>query len=180
MPHRFMRAVESLVAHGLREMSVEGASLEHVLREVALMGALVGSGVDPTEAIRQVESIEPQLLRTHPGERIEPYYPGHYGTGTTGAADTAGITGIPGIGTMGLPEPFGTGKAPFGKGVDMGGFPTIYGKGIGMGGISPYGKGKAGLTPYGKGAITPYSKGMGGVTPFGKGMGTSPFTSPWG
>lgn len=158
MPHRYLRAVEALVAHGVREMSVEGASLEHTLREVALMAALVGAGANPTTAIRQVEAIEPELLRMHPGEAIEGFHtgaiPGAFGKGATPYGKGAGIPGATGVpGTM--PGAYGKGAMPYGKTI---GAPGAYGKGtmpygktLGQGvGVGAYGKGTtpATATPY--------------------------------
>lgn len=168
MPHRFLRAVEPVVAHGLREMSVEGANLEHTLLEVALMSALVGSGVAPTQAIRRVEAEEAELLRTHPGEAVEPYH--------------AGAAGV-GVGQFGKGvQPLGKGAQPWGKGAQ----PWAKDMQTWGAGMQPWGKGMqpwgAGKQPWGQGAmpygetITPYGKGAGMGT-FGKGMGMTPSTT---
>lgn len=120
MPHRFVRAVAPVVTHGLREMSVEGASLEHTLLQAALMGALIGTGVSPTQAVRQVEAAEAQLIGMHRGEIVEPaFHPGYAGAG-------AGMYG----------KPYGKGKMPYGQTI------SPYGAGAGFG---TYGKG---TTPY--------------------------------
>ncbi len=146
MPHRYIRAVEPVVQHGLREMSLEGASLEHVIREVALMGALVGAGSTATEAIRQVEAIERELIGPSPA--------GEYLGAGAGAVPGAGMygkgKGMPGV------DMYGKGKGMpgvdmYGKGKGMPGA-GMYGKGKGMPGAGMYGKGK-GASPYGTGGV---------------------------
>lgn len=122
MPHWLMRAVEPIVAHGLREMRMEGANREHILREVALMSALVGTGMPAAQAIRLVEALEPQLLGMPRGEAREPEHAGYgypemggFGKGFPGM-------GFPGMGFpgMGYPGMGGWGKDGFGKGMMMG------------------------------------------------------------
>ncbi|MFZ5827565.1 MAG: hypothetical protein ACOY94_24955 [Bacillota bacterium] len=132
----------------MREMSVEGANLEHTLREVALMAALVGSGVSPTQAIRRVEVEEAQLLRGHPGEAVEPYHTGAFGAGQ-------------------LMQPWGKGTQPWGAGMQPWGA-CMQPWGAGM---QPSGKG---AMPYGP-TLTPYQKDTGFGT-YGKGMGMTPTT----
>ena len=110
MPQWLMRAVEPIVAHGLREMRTEGADREHILREVALMSALVGSGMPAAQAIRLVEAMEPQLLGMPRGETREPEHAGYgqypdmggYGKGFPGM-------GFPGMGFPGMGGPPGGG-----------------------------------------------------------------------
>jgi hypothetical protein len=100
---RLLQSVEPVVRHGLREVQ-GGAPIQHALREIALMAALIGSGVPPAEAIRRVESGERGLIGFPPGG--EPWergqYPGH---------------GYPGPG-MGTRPPMGTG--PWGPGAGPG------------------------------------------------------------
>lgn len=76
MPYRFMRSVEPIVRHGLRELRL-GLPIDHVLREVTLMGALVGTGESPRRAIRTVERLEPRLLGLARGEAGEWYHRGY-------------------------------------------------------------------------------------------------------
>ncbi|HEY8347194.1 MAG TPA: hypothetical protein VIL07_07945 [Symbiobacteriaceae bacterium] len=73
MPHQFRQKVEPIVRHGLRELRA-GAPVDHVLREVALMAALVGTGLSASEAIRAVERAEPQLLGLPRGEEWEGWH----------------------------------------------------------------------------------------------------------
>ena len=70
MPHRYVRAIDPIVQHGIRELR-EGATVGHTLTEVALMGALVGAGATPTQAVRQVEQMERQLIGMGAWERAE-------------------------------------------------------------------------------------------------------------
>ena len=127
MPHWLMRAVEPIVAHGLREMRMEGANREHILREVALMSALVGTGMPAAQAIRLVEALEPQLLGMPRGEAREPEHAGYgypemggFGKGFPGMGFPG--MGFPGMGYpgMGYPGMGGWGKDGFGKGMMIG------------------------------------------------------------
>lgn len=138
LPFRYAQAVEPIVRHGLREGSVPGANLTHVLREVAIMGALVGAGLPAQEAIRQVEAVERQLLGWQPGEVVE-----------YGPMGGAGYMKPPGMGFgkqpgMGKPPGMGFGKPPGmmpgmgGKGGKMPGMmPGMGGKGSKMPGMMP-------------------------------------------
>lgn len=75
----WMRRIEPIVRHGLREIE-GGAAVEHTLREVALMGVLVGRGVPPAEAIRRVERREGPEAGLMPGESWERmHHPGMHG-----------------------------------------------------------------------------------------------------
>jgi len=112
MPYWLMRAVEPIVAHGLREFRTEGANREHILREVALMGALVGTGMPAAQAIRLVEAMEPQLLGMPRGETQEPDHAGYPDMGGWGKGFP--WMGFPG---MGFPGMGGWGKDGFGKGM---------------------------------------------------------------
>jgi|GEM_PF-6120714 len=108
MPHRFLRAVDPIVRHGIEELRL-GLSIDHTLREVALMAALVGAGVAPTQAIRTVESREAELLGLPPGEAAERFHARRgraygmpygktcgttYGKAPTGYGTGQGTTGI--------------------------------------------------------------------------------------
>ena len=133
MPYRLMRAVEPIVAHGLRELRMEGANREHTLREVALMGALVGMGMPASQAIRLVEAMAAELLGMPRGEAREPEhagyggYPGQGGWGKGFPGMGFPGMGFPGMGYpgmgypgMGYPGMGGWGKDGFGKGMMMG------------------------------------------------------------
>lgn len=62
---RYLRMVDPVVQHGMREIQ-QGASVEHTLRETALIAAMVGAGIDPSRAIAQVERAEATLLGPSP------------------------------------------------------------------------------------------------------------------
>lgn len=67
MPHRLVRMVEPIVRHGIRENAL-GVPLEHTLRQVAIMGVLVGAGASPARAIASVERREASLIGISPQE----------------------------------------------------------------------------------------------------------------
>jgi hypothetical protein len=117
MPQRFVGSVAPLVRHGLQELQY-GLPVEHVLREVALMGALVGTGVTPTQAVQAVERVEPTLLGLARGEERESFHAGAAGAGAApygkGAAQFGMGPWATGAGTMGVPM-YGQPSA-FGKG----------------------------------------------------------------
>lgn len=119
LPLRFVPLIEPIVQHGQREASMEGASLVHTLREVALMGALVGSGLPPQQAIEMVEAMEPQLIGPSPAGEYEK--PWTMGKGWPGMAKG----GMMGKGGMGKPWPGGMGWSGMGKPWpgSMGGWP---------------------------------------------------------
>jgi hypothetical protein len=50
MSHSHAHRIEPIVQHGLSELS-QGAPIEHVLWEVAMISAMVGEGLTPREAI---------------------------------------------------------------------------------------------------------------------------------
>lgn len=70
---RSLRQIEPLVRHGIQELR-QGAPIDHTLREVALMGTMVGAGLNANQAIRTVERFESQLLSYGGYERAEQAY----------------------------------------------------------------------------------------------------------
>jgi hypothetical protein len=73
---QMVRTLDPIVQHGIEELRA-GVSIEHTLREVALMGAMVGKGASPAEAIRAVERREEALIGTEPQEAFErAFHPG--------------------------------------------------------------------------------------------------------
>lgn len=139
MPQWLMRAVEPIVAHGLREMRTEGADREHILREVALMSALVGTGMPAVQAIRLVEAMEPQLLGMPRGEAREPEHAGYPDMGGWGM-------GFPGMGFPGMGYP---GMGYPGMGYPGMGYPGMGYPGMGGWGKDGFGKGMM-MGPWGK------------------------------
>lgn len=119
MPHRFVRQIEPLVTHGIRELQ-EGVPLDHILREVALMGALVGAGLTARGAITTVEQQEAALIGGHPAEVAEPFHaPGALATLPFRAPIAAPFAGWqPQFGTYGKPGWAGLGKTSMGIGTD--------------------------------------------------------------
>lgn len=130
---RSLRQIEPIVRHGIQELQ-GGAPVDHTLREVALIGMLVGGGASVTEAIRTVERLEPQLLSYGGYEQAETtYHPGTYGK-PTGAGKPAGYGMPTGVGKptsygkpvgygmpTGVGKPVGYGMQPTAYGVPMGG-----------------------------------------------------------
>ena len=109
---RSLQQIEPLVRHGIQELQA-GAPIDHTLREIALMGALVGSGVGVNQAIRSVERIEPQLLSFGGYERAETQF--HPGVGKQQQA--------------GYGVPYGYGKPQVGMPMGKGG---VYGQQFGQ------------------------------------------------
>ncbi len=163
MPYWLMRAVEPIVAYGLREFRTEGANREHILREVALMGALVGTGMPAAQAIRLVEAMEPQLLGMPRGETQEPDHAGYPDMGGWGKGFP--WMGFPGMGFPGMGFP--------GKGYPGMGYPGMGYPGMGYPGMGGWGKdgfGKGMMGPWGKMMPGPMGWPQGGQDP----MGTQP------
>lgn len=68
------RTLTPIVQHGTREIRM-GAPLEHVLREVALVGALMGTGMTAQQALQYVEQRERQMIGMPArGEAWEPWH----------------------------------------------------------------------------------------------------------
>jgi hypothetical protein len=101
MPHRLQRLIDPIVQEGLTELQ-KGAPLVHTLREVILMGAFLGAGLSPREAMATVERYEPQLIGMGPWEAREPLrHPGlaaTYGLTPTTTAPTWGTKSAAPIG----------------------------------------------------------------------------------
>jgi hypothetical protein len=139
---RAMGSVDALVNHGLSELQ-GGTSPAHVLREVALMGALVGAGMTASRAIRSIESAEARLVGG--AERAETGY-------HTGAGMGMGMPMGMGMGVgMGMPMTMGQ-WAPTAGVAGAGVTPWGAGTGIGMmgAGMGQYGMQMAGMpTTYG-------------------------------
>lgn len=107
---RNLRQIDPLVQHGLREIQ-SGAPVDHILREVALMGTLVGSGMNVNQAIRAVEQVERQILSYGGYERVETQF--HRGApGQAGYGKQAGYGMQQGYGMQ--PSPYGQAGAPYG------------------------------------------------------------------
>lgn len=119
MPHRFVRQIEPLVAHGIRELQ-EGVPLDHTLREIALMGALIGAGLSARGAITTVEQQEAALVGLHPAEIAEPFHAAGGLAALPFRTPVAGtLAGWPAqVGTYGKPAWAGFGKTPMGIGSD--------------------------------------------------------------
>jgi hypothetical protein len=77
MSHAHVHRIEPIVRHGLNELS-QGAPIEHVLCEVALISAMVGEGLPLREAIAKFERNERSLGQLPPSEAAEAgYHPGY-------------------------------------------------------------------------------------------------------
>lgn len=144
--------MDPIVRHGMRELK---GPLKHTLREVALIGALVGAGTPVNEAIRRVEQMEPRWVGRMPGEEWERMHGGWAGAGMPGMMP--GGMGMPGMGMTGKPmPPMGMpGKGVYG----------MAGAGKGMAGSAVVGSGVPGMgmaavgVPMG-GMMPPYGKSM--------------------
>lgn len=64
MSDRMARMVEPAVEHGVKEMS-KGAPVEHAMREVALIGLMIGVGYPAHMAVRHVERKEHMMMEHH-------------------------------------------------------------------------------------------------------------------
>lgn len=117
MPHKLLKMVEPIVRHGMRELA-EGVPVEHVLYEVALMAALVGSGVPAAQAIATIEKHEAELIGAPAGERAERKHWAPGGHWHPGAAMMPWGCGHMGKGMGGKGK--GMGKAPWGWDPRMG------------------------------------------------------------
>jgi hypothetical protein len=174
MPRRFVRQVEPIVHHGLRELRL-GIPVDHTLREVALMGALVGAGMSPVQAIHSVERHEAALIGMPRGEQFEMMCHPQLAYGgkpwTMGAPDM-GYGKPPACPTgMGKPPacPTGMGKPPVSP---MGlGKPPVSPMGFGKPPVSPMGFGKPPISPmgFGKPPVSPMGFGKPPVSPMGFG-----------
>lgn len=154
---RALGRVDTLVNHAVSEIQ-GGANVQHVLREVALMGALVGAGISADRAIREVERAEAQLVGGT--EQVEAgYHQGVAGqaygmpmyTGQAYGKQTGQVYGVP----MGVGQTFGvpTGIAQtYGKQMGLG---QAYGMPMGVG--QTFGKPMYGAQSY----MTPGTLGAG-------------------
>jgi hypothetical protein len=156
MSHHHRVSITPLVHHGLRELQL-GLPIDHVLREVALMGVLVGAGMSPAKAIRSVEKAEPALLGLRPGEEREGFHGGMMPGGM-----------MPGGMMPGAPMPGGMMPgAPMPGGMMPGGMMP---GGMMPGGMMPGGMMPGGMMP---GGMMPGGMMPGGMMPGGMGPGVT-------